>query len=263
MGINKMSLRLLYVSFALLMFALSASHGSSAQSFKTASPPFSFQAGEKFYPQEILKTAAENGRLAMAALREYTYYTELTIETVSQADTITGKYYRFNEIYFDREGNRREKNLESKSTLPKDVYIGTSSANNLVRIYQFIITPETLGQYEFTYVGREQVDELKTYVFDVTPKVKMPDPDEVQERYFRGRIWIDDQDVSVVKVAGEALPEQKGRRTPRFETYFQNQDKYWFPAYSSADDRMRIDKYPARVIVKLRFTGYKKVNLKG
>jgi hypothetical protein len=143
------------------------------------------------------------------------------------------------------------------------VNIGTSSANELVSIYQFTITPERLGQYEFSYVGREQIDELKTYVFDVKPKVKMPDPDNAQERYFRGRVWIDDQDMSVVKVAGEALPERKGQRTPSFETYFQNHDKYWFPAYSSADDHMRIDKYPARVIVKLRFTGYKKVNLKG
>lgn len=255
--------RFFSAGLAFLSLALSATTGITAErSRATASQP-ALRAEQKLSPQEILLAAAENGRLALAALREYTYYIELTIEAVSQSDTITGKYYRFTEVSFDRGGNRMEKNLESTSTLPKDIYIGASSADNLIRIYQFTITPETLDRYDFNYVGREQVDELNTYVFDVSPKVKMGDGDRNQERYLRGRVWIDDQDMSLVKVAGEALPEQRGHRTPRFETYFQNYDKYWFPAYSSADDRIKVDKYLTRVIVKLRFTGYKKVNSKG
>jgi hypothetical protein len=263
MGINEMLLRFSSAGLALLLAALSATVRVIAQAPASISSQSSSQASQKFSPQEILQAAAENGSLMLAALREYSYFTELSIETVSQADTITGKYYRLTEVTFDRNGNRRERDLENTSTLPKDIHIGASSASNLVRIYQFTITPETLGQYEFNYVGREQVDELNTYVFDVQPKVKMPDPDKSQERYLRGRVWIDDQDLSVVKVTGEALPEQRGRRTPRFETYFQNHDKYWFPSYSSGDDRIRVDKYSNRVMVKVRFTGYKKVNSKG
>jgi hypothetical protein len=221
------------------------------------------QAGQKLSHQEILQAAAENGRLTLAALREYSYYDELTIETVSQADTLTGKYYRFAEISFDRDGNRRERVIETTSTLPKDVYIGTTTAKNLVRIYQFMITPDTLSRYDFNFVGRERLDELSTYVFDVEPRVKMSEPEKNDERFLKGRVWIDDQDLCLVKVAGQPLPEEKALRVPRFETYFQNEGKYWFPAYSSADDRIRLDKYPARVIVKLRFTGYKKVNLRG
>jgi hypothetical protein len=218
---------------------------------------------QKASPDEILSGAAERGKQLLAALREYTYYAELTIQTVSQADTITGKYYRFSQISFDREGNRQEKVFENSSTLPKDVYIGTNAANNLTRVYQFIITPETLNQYELNYVGRERVDELNTFVFDVKPKIKMPDPDKSRERYLRGRVWIDEQDLCVVKVAGEALPEQSGHRTPKFETYFQNYDRYWFPAYTSADDSVRVGRSSTRVTVNVRFTGYKKVSAKG
>ncbi len=214
-------------------------------------------------PSETLAIAAEKGKQLLAALRGYTYYAELTIETVSQADIITGKYYRFSQISFDRDGNRQEKIFDNTSTLPEAVYIGTNAANNLTRVYQFIISPETLSQYEFNYVGREKIDELNTYVFDVKPKVKMPDPDKSNERFLKGRVWIDDQDLCVVKVAGEALPEQSAHRTPRFETYFQNYDKYWFPAYASADDTVRMGRYSTRVIVKVRFTNYKKVNTNG
>jgi hypothetical protein len=213
---------------------------------------------QKPSPSEILQTTAAKGKEVLEAIRGYTYYAELTLETVSQADTITGTYYRFSQISYDGQGNRQEKVFENRSTLPRDVFIGTNSVNNMTRVYQFIITPETLAQYEIYYVGSERVDELNTYVFDVRPRVKLPDPDKSAERFLKGRVWIDDQDYQVVKVAGEAAPEQSAHRTPRFETYFQNYDKYWFPAYTSADDDVRVGRRRTRVIVKVRFTSYKK-----
>ena len=215
---------------------------------------------QKQSPDEILAVAAATGKQLLAALRQYSYYAEVTIETVSQSDTITGKFYRFSRISYDAGGNRQEKIVENTSTLPKDIYIGTSTANNLVAVYQFIITPEALNQYEFNYVGRERVDELNTYVFDVTPKVKLPDADKSQERYLKGRVWIDDQDLCIVKVAGVALPEPSAHRTPRFETYYQNHDKFWFPAYATADDTVRLGRYTTRVIVNVRFINYQKAN---
>ena len=218
---------------------------------------------QKPTPEEILSRTAEKGKELLAALHGYTYYSELSIETVSQSDTITGKFYRFSVISYTPDGNRQEKILENTSTLPKDVHIGSNAANNLIRVYQFIITPETINQYEITYVGRERVDELATYVFDVRPKQKMPDPDKSADRYLRGRVWIDDQDLCVVKVSGEALPEQSAHRTPRFETYFQNYGKYWFPAFVSADDQIRLGRYSTRVVVKVRFTSYKKATPNG
>jgi len=214
-------------------------------------------------PSEILALAAERGKETLQALRRYTYSAELTIQTVSEANTVSGKYYRFSQISYADDGTRREKVIETTSTLPSEVYIGTNAANNLTRVYQFIITPETLNQYEMSYVGRERIDELNTYVFDVKPKVKLPDPEKSSERYLKGQVWIDDQDLCVVKVAGNALPEQYAHRTPRFETYFQNHDKYWFPAYTSADDDVRVGRRAMRVIVKVRFISYKKAGVGG
>ena len=214
-------------------------------------------------PAEILAASAAKGTALLAALREYTYYSELTIQTVSQADTVTGKFYRFSQISFDKDGRRQERILENTSTLPEEVHIGTNAVNNLTRVYQFIITPESMNNYEFSYVGRERVDELGTYVFDVKPKVRLPDPDKSGERYLRGRVWIDDQDMCVVKVTGEALPEQNNHRTPKFETFFQNVDRFWFPAFVAADDSVRMGKYTTRVVVKAHFTTYKRVTKKG
>lgn len=217
------------------------------------------QALQKESPSEILAAAAERGDRIQTELRNYTYFAELTIQTVSQADIITGKYYRFSQISYDRDGTRRERVQENTSTLAKSIYIGTETAESLTRIYHFMITSETLRLYEVDYVGRERIDELNTYVFDVKPRFKLPDKsDKNRERYLKGRVWIDDEDHCVVKVAGEPVPEEKGHQAPKFETYFQNYGTAWFPAYTSGVDFIRVEGYFNRVVINLRYTGYKK-----
>jgi hypothetical protein len=213
-------------------------------------------------PNEILNNAAEIGEKALSALREYSFYSEVTIETISNADIITGKYYRLSSVSFDASGNRNERVLENSSTLPKELYIGTNSSNNLIRVYQFFVTPEALQLYEFTYIGREHIDELNTYVFDVRPKVKLANPDKSPNRYLRGRVWIDDQDLCVVKVSAEASSGENGSQASHFETYYQNQDRYWFPTFSSARDTISVGRLSKPVLVTVRFTGYKRAGAK-
>jgi hypothetical protein len=251
---NRLSAAFVCAAFFLIVVS---SHFAAAPVARRAQGP------AKQTPAEILTAGAERGRALQAALLDYSYYIEMTIQSVSQADTINGKFYRFSQISYDREGHRQERIVDSSSTLPDDVHIGTNAANNLARVYQFILTPESLNTYDFNYVGRERVDELSTYVFDVEPKIKLPDPDKSSERYLRGRIWIDDQDLCVVKVSGVALPEQSAHRTPKFETFFQNVDRFWFPAYVTADDMVRMGKYLTRVVVKIHFTTYKKATKRG
>jgi hypothetical protein len=206
---------------------------------------------------DFIAAASERGKELIAALHNYSYYSEITIESVSQADTITGKYYRFSQVSFDDHGNPQERVLEAISTLPADVRIGAATANKLISVYQFLLTPETLSKYELNYIGRERVDDLDTAVFDVKPRIRLQDA-EKDERYLKGRIWIDEQDRCVVKVSGQAVPERGSVRAPKFETYFQNYDKFWFPAYSKADDTIKTGSYYTRIVVNVRFTGYKK-----
>jgi hypothetical protein len=206
----------------------------------------------------ILEAAARNGAMVLSALRKYICFGEFTVETVGNADTVTGKYYRSFRLYHDRFGARQEKVFEERSDLPKDTSVSLNTIQGLTRIYEFLVTPETLARYDFNYIGRERVDEIETYVFDVSPRSHAPDFVRSPDRYLRGRIWIDEKDCQVVKVAGEVAGDQKQEHTPRFETYFQNYDKYWFPAYTSADDRIWSGKYGTRVLVRIRYTGYKK-----
>jgi len=65
---------------------------------------------------------------------------------------------------------------------------------------------------------------------------------EKNQRYFQGRIWVDDRDLEIVKTYGKAVPETFAKAATRtcfrdFETYRENiEGNYWFPTYTHADD---------------------------
>ena len=106
-------------------------------------------------------------------------------------------------------------------------------------------------------MGKEHIDELDLYVFDVTPKV-MPDP-KSKLRLFSGRVWVDDHDLMIVKTKGKAVPEWKNNRFPVVETYRENIDgKYWFPTYVYADDELVFEKgNTVHIRMKVTYTNYK------
>ncbi len=70
----------------------------------------------------------------------------------------------------------------------------------------------------------------------------MPDPKKTKERLFLGRVWVDDQDLQIVKTKGKGVPETKNNKFPIVETYREHIDgRYWFPTYSYADEELVFD----------------------
>lgn len=120
--------------------------------------------------------------------------------------------------------------------------------------FPFVITPETMSVYDVKYLGHQKVDELGTYVFELNP-VHL----EKGQRYFKGRVWVDDQDLMIVKTSGIGVPNPKENQPVPFTTWREQIDgKYWFPTYTSgqadikAFDRHHdvVDSTPVRVVVK-------------
>ena len=119
-----------------------------------------------------------------------------------------------------------------------EIGITTQDLEDLGGVNPFALEASKLDNYSFKYVGTEKIDELDLYVFDVGPKI-MPDIKKVKERFFQGRIWVDRQDLQIVKARGKGVPEDKNNKYPIFETYREQIDgKYWFPTYTYADDEL-------------------------
>ena len=84
-------------------------------------------------------------------------------------------------------------------------------------------------------MGKQKIDDVDTYAFDVKPKVI-----EKNKRYFQGRIWVDQNDYQIVVTNGKNVPDdtRKGHEdlSPPFITFRQQVDgKYWFPVYTKGD----------------------------
>ena len=88
------------------------------------------------------------------------------------------------------------------------------------------------NHYEFKYVHREFLGDIRCLVFDVTPK-----KDSGKGR-FVGRIWVEDHDYNIVRLNGTYAPR------PTRTTYFFHMDSwrlnlvsdYWVPSYIYSEE---------------------------
>jgi hypothetical protein len=152
---------------------------------------------------------------------------------------VIGEYHRVSLFTFDDKGNRYEK--ITFFPMPSFGGITQEDIEDLGGIQPFALEPSKVGSYNIRYIGKEKIDELSLYVFDVSPKAP-PDPKKTKERFFLGRIWVEDRDLQIVKTKGKGVPETKINKFPVVETYREQIDgRYWFPTYSYADDELVFD----------------------
>jgi hypothetical protein len=184
----------------------------------------------------IIKTFTAKESEFRKALNEYSFKRDAILQSVGMGGQVTGEYHRVSHFTFDDSGNRFEK--ISFFPMPSLAAVTQEDLNDLGGIQPFALEPAKIPLYDFRYVGREQIDELNLYVFDVSPKV-LPDAKKTKERFFKGRVWVEDQDFQIVKTKGKGLPETKNNKFPTVETYREQIDgRYWFPTYSYADDEL-------------------------
>jgi hypothetical protein len=223
---------------------------------------------ELLSPQEVIRRFTRKESELREIWKEYSYHQDTLLQAIGPGGAVSGEFYQLSEFVFNDQGNRIERILKApRPTLERAGLVMTSEDRNaLVNLQPFALTAEDLPNYNVSFVGREKVDELSTHVFDVTPKV-MSNPreldrlrrDKIEGKFFQGRIWVDDEDLQIVKTAGRTVPEFK-QRFPKFETYRENIDgRYWFPTYSYADDRLDFEKgFSINVRMVIKFQKYRR-----
>lgn len=208
--------------------------------------------------EEIIRRFAEKEAEFKLARDNYSYKQTVVVRDYKENGRPGGEYRRNSEVIFLDSGERFEKvTYEPPSTLSR-ISITREDLHDIESIQPFVLTTEDLPQYVIEYRGKEKIDELTTYVFEVRPR-------KIQKglRYFQGTVWVDDVDLQIVKTRGKAVPDLRDDRGenlfPVFETYRENIDgKYWFPTYTRADDTLRFSSGPVRITILIRYSDYKK-----
>jgi hypothetical protein len=188
----------------------------------------------------------------------YTYTQTFVVQTIDSSGQPDGEYRMTSDIVFSTTGKRYDKVTYAPPSTLQRVSLSEQDFADLQNVQPFVLTTNELPKYDITYVGRQRVDELSTYVFEVKPK-KI----EKNQRYFQGRIWVDDKDLEIVKTYGKAVPDilkhNEENFFPRFETYRENiEGHYWFPTYTHADDVLHFSSGDIRIRMTVRYKDYKR-----
>jgi hypothetical protein len=224
----------------------------------TTESPLSTDA-PKVPPEQIIQKFADRELEFKKERGNYTYTQTVIVQTIDdysgQAD---GEYRLVTDVVFTPDGKRTEHDTFAPPSSLQRIGLDQQDKEDLEHVQPFVLTTDELPKYDVKYVGQQQLDEINTYVFDVGPK-KI----EKNQRYFQGRIWVDQEDMGIIKTDGKAVPDIKKKNSehlyPRFETFRENiEGHYWFPTYTRSNDILRFSggDIPIRMVVK--YENYKR-----
>lgn len=207
---------------------------------------------------EIIQGFAQHEAEFRTERDNFTYTQTFVVQTIDDDGNVDGEYRMTSDIIFTPDGQRFERITDAPVPTLTRISLSEEDLDDLRNIQPFVLTTADLPKYNVTYVGRQKVDELNTYVFDVAPK-KI----EKNQRYFQGRVWVDVSELEIVMTDGKAVPDIiKGSNEnlfPRFKTYRENiEGHYWFPAYTYADDVLHFRTGGVHIRMTVRYTNYKR-----
>ncbi len=208
--------------------------------------------------QQIIQKFTEHEEEFRRERDNFTYTQIFVFQELDEDSRPDGEYRLTSDILFTPAGKRYEKVLEAPTPTLQRITMSQQDFDDIEKVWPLVLTPAELPKYDVKYVGREQVDEVGTYVFDIAP-LKL----EKGQRYFQGRVWVEDKDLQIVKTRGKAtglLKKKEDQAFPTFETFRENiEGHYWFPTYTRADDILRFKSgQDVHIRLSVRYQNYKR-----
>ena len=186
-------------------------------------------------PDQIIQKFAAKESEFRQAMGQYTYTRSVKIETLNDDNQPDGAYQQVTDISYDGKNAKLEHVTFAPANTLERLIMTPADMSDIEHRLPFVLTTEDLPLYNITYVGRQKVDDLDNYVFDVAPKRI-----EKGQRYIQGRIWVEQRDLQIVVVNAKNVPDdlRPGHEdlSLPFTTYREQVDgQFWFPVYSKAD----------------------------
>src|SRR5215471_17173346 len=153
----------------ILLTSLSAGFGQSAPT--AAQPPIPVD--------EIIRRFAEKEKEFKIARASYTYRQDVKVQELDGSDRVTGEFNQVSDIIFDSAGKRTERIVHAPAVTLKRIGMTSQDLQDLREIQPFVLTSDDIQKYNLKYGGKEKVDEIDCYVFEVSPKRI-----EKDQRYF-------------------------------------------------------------------------------
>ncbi|HEX4426287.1 MAG TPA: M48 family metalloprotease [Terriglobales bacterium] len=193
---------------------------------------------------DIIDKVVEREHYFMAQMRHLHPLVETYIQNLKPQD---GKVLPTSDQYFlgriDMSNGAEDRVFKSQSGF------GRRFVSKLTSIYgmkflplgfaQMVVVDEDFQRkdYDFSFVRREFLGEVRCIVIDVQPKGK-----DGRVR-FVGRIWVEDQDYNIVRFNGTYGPDQRNSNYLHFDSWRLNmRPGTWLPAYIYSEESDKVSR---------------------
>lgn len=208
-------------------------------------------------PPDLARRVAEFESANAKARENYTYRQEVRIRDYDRRGRPGGHYQEVRDVIFSPDAGRTETFIKGPLDRLKFLKLTEEDFRDIREVQPFLFTGDQLWAYETRYRGTELIDGQEYYVLDVAPRQVF-----YGNRYFDGTLWIDREDLAVVRSFGKAVPPVfKGGSEnlfPRFTTIREKIDDHWFPVHTHADDDLPFSSGIVRIQMTIRYSEYRR-----
>jgi hypothetical protein len=196
---------------------------------------------------QVVDRAIEREQNLIKLLSERTPLIETYLQNL-QNDTTAGPVPVGDHYFLGRldlqgdKGPSRRDYLDLDKSIESKLLGGVKSSVN--KLYKFEYNPMGFSwmvfadrdafdkeHYEFHYAHREFLGDVRTIVFDVTPKKG------AGKGRFQGRIWVEDQEYNIVRLNGTYVPRPRNAQFFHMDSWRLNLvPGYWVPAYIYSEE---------------------------
>ncbi|MDQ1470017.1 MAG: hypothetical protein QOJ99_1497 [Bryobacterales bacterium] len=169
----------------------------------------------------------------------------------------TGEYRETRQVIFSPTGERTEQFTAKPDSRLKNLVMTPEDFADIRNIQPFVMTTDQLWNYDADFKGEEIVEGLNCWVLRLRPRHILSG-----QRLFDGMIWVKQDDYSVIRSQGKAVPQivtlKQENLFPQFTTVRKPVNGFWFPSVTSADDTLHFRSGPIREKLTIRYNDYKK-----
>jgi hypothetical protein len=191
---------------------------------------------------QVIDRAVEREHFFMAQMRQLHPLVETYLQNLKE-DKELGAAVPESDLYFlgrlDMSNGTDDRTFDSPTTGG----LGRRMLSKLSSVYTMKFLPLGFAQmvvmdedfqrkyYDFTFVRREFLGEVRCIVIDVAPKK------DAGKGRFLGRIWVEDQDYNIVRFNGTYYPHPRGSYYLHFDSWRLNmQPGVWLPAFVYSEE---------------------------
>lgn len=185
--------------------------------------------------QHIIQAFTTKEKLFRDLLKNNYVYTEsIVMQELDGEGNPVGDFQQTNSVDYNTEGVRQIVCTFCPQPTIRDITVTEEDLTDMFNMNMYTLSIDELPDYNIAYVDHEPLDQITAYVFSVSPKVIVKG-----HRYFQGKVYVDDQQLMIVKSDGKVVPDEfdkHGNPTNTFlpfQVWRQEIDgKYWFPVYT-------------------------------